>query len=99
MVLTLIFFFDGILSDILSDKEPLVIILGWWLLVLSTVSFHLQLLLLRKETHLLMVWRGEHIFVLGLSGQLWRKDLTLNVTIGSNVRDWKSYTLMHHLSI
>jgi len=46
-----------------------------------------------------MVWRGEHIFVLGLSSKLWREDLTLNVTIWSNVRDWKSYTLMHHLSV
>ena len=99
MVLTLVFFFDSILSDILCDKESLVLILGWWLLVLSTMSFHLLLLLLRKETHLLMVWRGKNIFVLGLSGKFWREYLTLDVTIGSNIRDWKSYTLMHHLSV
>mgnify|MGYP006978336972 FL=1 len=46
MVLALILFFDGILSDILCDKETLVIILGWWLLILSSMSPHLLLLLL-----------------------------------------------------
>jgi hypothetical protein len=99
MMLALIFFFNSILSDIFSDKESLVIIFGWWLLILSTVSFHLQLLFLRKETHLLMVWRGKYIFVLSFTGQLWREDLTLDITIGSYVRNWKSYTLMHHLGI
>jgi hypothetical protein len=63
------------------------------------LGFQLLLLFLRDKSHLLMIWRGEDIFILGLSGEFRWEDLTLNVAIGSYVRDGKGHTLMHHLSI
>ena len=85
-MLTLVLLLDGILSDVFSDEEALVFVVLGMRLVLSTVlRFQLLLLLFGDETHLLMVWRSENILVLGLSGELRREDLALDVAIGSNV--------------
>ena len=92
--LLLALFLDGSgRMDVLRYKEGLIIVID------RAVQRLLHGLSILSEAHLLMVWRCEHLFVLGFSGQLWREDLALNIIVRPDVRDRKSHALMHHLCV
>ena len=46
-----------------------------------------------------MAWWRKHVLGLGLSGELLGEDLTLNVSVWSNVRDGESDALAHDLCV
>jgi hypothetical protein len=57
------------LADIFRDEETLVIfIVLWWVVLATSLGSQLSLLLVGHETHLLMVWGREDIFLLSLTG-------------------------------
>lgn len=75
-----------------GDEETLIVFVQW-MLELSVLLFLVQ------ESHLLMVWRSKHVFVLSLPGQLRREDLTLNLVVWPYIRNGQGNSLMHHFSI
>ena len=98
-----VFLLDGIVMllwpNILSDEKVLFFIGDWHLLSLVGSVSHSCCLFIWHETHLLMVWRGEYLFVLCLPCELWREDLTLNISVWSNIWNWECHTLVHHLCV
>ena len=80
------------LEYVLCDEET-VTWGSWRHSVLVVPALRLQ------ETHLLVVRRGEDLFLLGCPRQLTREDLLLYVRIWADFRDLKGDTLVHHFRI
>ena len=80
-------------KDVLCDEELVVSARGGrhGVLVLATLGL--------EETHLLVVGWGENVLLLGVSRELPREDLLLDVSVGADFRNLQGHTLVHHLCI
>ena len=88
ILIALVLFFDCVFgSDVLGDEEVLLVVLAGLVLRLRSSLVYSILLVRRHESHLLMVWGREHLFVLGLLGQLGREYLALDVAVRLDVRN------------
>ena len=91
VILALILLLDCILlfrSYIFSDEEVLRVVshhIHLLMLLIRAAIPELVLLLLRHESHLLVIWWSEDLFVLCFLREFGRENLTLNVAVRLDV--------------